>query len=69
MKLKGLNYYAGLLSAAQYYGAAHQRSQEFQIFVQKNRRPIRCGKVRVKFIAGQNINDVPVRTFNTSRGR
>jgi len=68
MKLKGLNYYAGLLSAAQYYGAAHQRPQEFQIFVQKNRRPIRCGKVRVKFIARKNIEDVPVRTFNTSRG-
>lgn len=68
MKVKGLDYYAGLLSAAQYYGAAHQRPQEFQIFVQKNRRPIRCGKVRVKFIARKKINDVPIRTFNTSRG-
>jgi len=68
MKLKELNYYAGLLTAAQYYGAAHQRPQEFQIFVQKNRRPIRCGKIRVRFIARKNINDVPVRTFNTSRG-
>lgn len=68
MDLKGLNYYAGLLSAAQYYGAAHQRPQEFQIFVQKNRRPLRCGKVRVKFIARKNINDVPVQKFNTSRG-
>jgi predicted transcriptional regulator of viral defense system len=68
MKLKALDYYAGLLSAAQYYGAAHQRPQEFQVFVQKNRRPIHCGKVRVKFIARKNIDDVPVRTFNTSRG-
>ena len=68
MELKGLKYYAGLLSAAQYFGAAHQRPQEFQIFVQKNRRPIRCGKVRVKFIARKNINNVPVQTFNTSRG-
>lgn len=68
MKIKGLKYYAGLLSAAQYHGAAHQRPQEFQTFVQKNRRPISCGKVRVKFIARKNINDVPVQTFNTSRG-
>lgn len=68
MKAKGLDYYAGLLSAAQYYGAAHQRPQEFQVFVQKNRRPLHCGKVRVKFIARKNIDDVPVRTFNTSRG-
>ena len=68
MKVKGLNYYVGLLSAAQYYGAAHQRPQEFQVFVQKNRRPIRCGKVRVKFIARKKINDVPIRAFNTARG-
>jgi predicted transcriptional regulator of viral defense system len=68
MRNKGLNYYAGLLTAAQYYGAAHQRPQEFQVFVQKNRRPVRCRKVRVKFIARKNIDDVPVRKFNTSRG-
>lgn len=68
MDYKGLSYYVGLLTAAQYYGAAHQRPQEFQVFVQKNRRPIHCGKVRVKFIARKNIKDVPVRKFNTSRG-
>lgn len=68
MKLKGLNYYVGLLSAAQYYGAAHQRPQEFQVFLAKNRRPIQCGKVRVKFIARKLIDDVPVRSFNTARG-
>ena len=68
MKIKGLNYYAGLISAAQYYGAAHQRPQQFQVFVQKNRGQIHCGKVRVKFIARKNINNVPVRKFNTSRG-
>ena len=69
MKTKDLNYYAGLLTAAQYYGAAHQRPQEFQVFVQKNRRQIHCGKVRVKFIARKNIDDVPIRKFNTSRGK
>jgi predicted transcriptional regulator of viral defense system len=68
MQAKGLTYYAGLLSAAQYYGAAHQRPQEFQVFVAKNRRPIKCGKIRVKFIARKNIDEVPVRSFNTARG-
>lgn len=68
MRHKDLSYYAGLLTAAQYYGAAHQRPQEFQVFVQKNRRQIRCGKVRVRFIARKNIEEVPVRKFNTSRG-
>lgn len=66
---RGFSYYAGLLTAAQYYGAAHQRPQEFQVFLQKNRRSIHCGKVRVKFIARKNINDVPVRHFNTTRGQ
>ena len=36
--------------------------------MQKNRRPLHCGKVRVKFIARKNIDDVPVQKFNTSRG-
>src|SRR6266571_5741476 len=31
MKRIGLSYYAGLLSAAQYHGAAHHRPQEFQV--------------------------------------
>lgn len=68
MERRGLAYYAGLLSAAQYYGAAHHRPQEFQVFLEKNRRPIRCGAVRVVFIARKRIDDVPVRSFNTPRG-
>lgn len=68
MKHKGLNYYAALLTAAQYYGAAHQRPQEFQVFLARNRRPIRCGKVRAKFIARKKIDEIPVRSFNTERG-
>ena len=64
----GLPYYAGLLSAAQYYGAAHHRPQEFQVFTAKNRRAIKCGAVRAVFIARKHIADVPVRSFNTPRG-
>ena len=68
MEYRGLNYYAGLLTAAQYYGAAHQRPQEFQVFLARNRRPIHCGKVRAKFIARKKIEEIPVRLFNTERG-
>ena len=63
-----LSYYAGLLTAAQYYGAAHHRPQEFQVFVERNRRPIVCGAVRVGFIANKRISGAPVRSFNTQRG-
>jgi len=65
---KDWHYYAGLLSAAQYYGAAHHRPQQFQVILEKNRRPIRCGKVRVMFIARKLIAKVPTRSFNTPRG-
>jgi predicted transcriptional regulator of viral defense system len=68
MKRLNLPYYAGLLSAAQYHGAAHQRPQEFQVFLAKNRRPIQCGAVRVAFLARKRLTDVPVQSFNTPRG-
>lgn len=68
MERQGLPYYAGLLAAAQYYGAAHHRPQETQIFLARNRRPIKCGAVRVVFIARKRLEEVPVRNFNTPRG-
>jgi len=68
MKRRGLPYYAGLLSAAQYHGAAHQRPQEFQVFLDRKRRPIVCGMVRVAFIVRTHLRDVPVQSSNTPRG-
>lgn len=68
MERQGLAYYAGLLSAAQYYGAAHYRPQAFQVVLAKNRRPIKCGAVRVICIARKRLEEVPVRNFNTPRG-
>lgn len=61
-------YYAGLLSAAQYHGAAHHRPQEFQVMVGKARRAIECGKVRVVFHVHKRIAEVPVQDINTPRG-
>ncbi|MCB9958695.1 MAG: type IV toxin-antitoxin system AbiEi family antitoxin [Rhodospirillaceae bacterium] len=68
MERLGLPYYAGLLSAAQYYGAAHHRPQEFQVIVAKNRRPVACGAVRVQFVARKRTEEVATRAFNTPRG-
>lgn len=68
MKSQRQVYYAGLLTAAQYHGAAHHRPQEFQVMLAKNRRPIRCGVVRVAFMARKRIAEVPVQEFNTPRG-
>lgn len=69
MGRRGWAYYAGLLTAAQYYGAAHQRPQAFQVLLQKNSRPIHCGKVRVQFIARKGMAQVAVRLHNTACGQ
>src|SRR5918996_1476314 len=55
MQRQGQSHYAGLLSAAQYHGAAHHRPQEFQVMLAKARRPIRCGQVRVAFIVRKRL--------------
>jgi predicted transcriptional regulator of viral defense system len=68
MKRLGQPYYAGLLSAAQYHGAAHHRPQDFQVMVAKPRRPIVCGSVHVAFIVRKRLKDVPMINFNTPRG-
>ncbi|MPY86733.1 MAG: hypothetical protein GEU99_02295 [Luteitalea sp.] len=61
-------YYVALLSAAEFLGAAHQRPQVFQVMVRKNRRPIRCGDVRVEFVARKDLDRMPTITRNTPRG-
>lgn len=68
MQQARMPYYAGLLSAAQYHGAAHHRPQEFQVILGKPRRPIECGKVRVAFYVSKNISEIPVQHINTPRG-
>ena len=69
--MKWLNqpYYAGLLSAAQYRGAAHHRPQEFQVLLERARRPISCGQVRVTFIVRKHLQQVPCQDINTPRGQ
>lgn len=68
MEQRKTPYYAGLLSAAQYHGAAHHRPQEFQVMVGRPRRPIQCGKVRVVFHVRKRLADVPIQDINTPRG-
>jgi len=68
MEQRNMAYYVGLLSAAQYHGAAHHRSQVFQVMVDRTRRPIRCGAVQVDFITRGRLADVPLATFENARG-
>ena len=68
MEQIGESYYAGLLSAAQYHGAAHHRPQVFQVVTARNKAPVECGKVRVDFIARKNVKEMPTSAINTPRG-
>lgn len=68
MKHLGLEYYVGLLSAAEIHGAAHQRPQVFQVVVALNRPLLSCGEARVRFFARRNVSEMPTIDWNTPRG-
>ncbi len=68
MEHLGLAYYAGLLSAASLHGAAHRAPMVFQTVVAANRPQIRCGRVRVEFVARGNVAKIPIVQKNTLRG-
>ena len=63
-----MQYYVCLQSAAMYYGATHQQTQIFYVMVPKNRPMIRCGKVRIEFIAKQELLRTPVQAIKTAIG-
>jgi predicted transcriptional regulator of viral defense system len=64
----GLSHYVGLLSAAELHGAAHQRPQVFQVMLPANRPELRCGAVRVQFVARRNTSEMPTTKYKTPRG-
>lgn len=59
MRFWALPYYVCLLSAAQYYGASHQKPQVYQVMVSKQLKPIICGKVKIEFIFKKSIEKLP----------
>lgn len=69
MEHLGVSYYAGLLSAAQFHGAAHHKPQQFQVVTAVNRPRLRCGRVEVVFIARRNIGEIPRVQLNTRLGK
>ena len=68
MEHLGEPYYVGLLSAAQYHGAAHQRPMVFQVVVPRPRRSLDCGGVRVEFITRLDMRATTVIERNTPTG-
>ncbi|MBN1684341.1 MAG: type IV toxin-antitoxin system AbiEi family antitoxin [Gammaproteobacteria bacterium] len=64
----GVDYYVALLSAAECYGAAHQKPQIYQIIVSKRVNPIRCGKVAIDFIYKKDLTNLPINKFEGPTG-
>lgn len=61
-------YYVGLLSAAELYGAAHHRPQEFHVVTGRSLRQIECGRTRIRFFSKRHIEHTPTIKHNTRTG-
>lgn len=56
-------YYVGLLSAADMYGAAHQKPQIYQVVTRKKLKPITEGKLGLEFYGNENIEKIPTNSI------
>lgn len=61
-------YYVGLLTAASLHGAAHHRPQEFQVVTDRPTRPVRSGRVRIRFVVSSEVDRVAVTSVNSATG-
>jgi len=62
-------YYVSLLSAAQYYGASHQKPGCFQVISNKRiKHNLEFGQVKIKLIYKTSITGLPVKDIAVSTG-
>ncbi len=69
MKHLGAQYYVALLSAAEYYGAAHQKPMVFQVITNRRiKHSLKFGRVYIKLIYKKFLTDLPLKNFVVSTG-
>ncbi|MBI5488029.1 MAG: type IV toxin-antitoxin system AbiEi family antitoxin [Deltaproteobacteria bacterium] len=68
MRRLGQPYYVGLLSAAAIHGAAHQQPMVFQVVTSKSTRPVRVGRVVIRFSMSNLVEQLPATRLNTETG-
>ena len=68
MKHWDLPYYVCLLSAAQYYGASHQKPQVFQVMIHKQIKSLVCGKVKIDFIYKKSLDELLTQKISVKTG-
>ena len=54
------SYYVGLLTAASYWGAAHQSPQGFQVITNYDRRNILINRNKIVFYEKKNVETIPI---------
>ncbi|MEG9862697.1 MAG: type IV toxin-antitoxin system AbiEi family antitoxin [Parvularculales bacterium] len=67
MEHLGLNYYAGLMTASDFHGASHQIPMVFQVMVERPRRMLRCGRIRVRFVVRKQLDHIPTENISLTR--
>lgn len=69
MKFLGKDYYVGLLSAAAFYGAAHQQPQEFYVMTTKpTLRNINTAKLKINFLYKKVLDSTNIKDRKTETG-
>ncbi len=61
-------YYVGLLSAASLHGASHQQPQEFQVVANTYIRPVRVGRVCIRFFTKRSCQATRATSVKTPTG-
>lgn len=69
MEYLQVDYYASLLTAAQYYGASHQKPHIFQIVSNKRTKyPLEFGQVKIEIIYKKSLANLPVKNVVVKTG-
>ena len=68
MKHLKIDYYACLLSAAQQYGAAHQKPMIFQVMVSEKMKKLRFGSVGINFLYKKSLRGLPIQEIAKKEG-
>ncbi len=64
-----VTYYAGLLTAASYYGASHQKPGAFQVVLSKRFKDnLHFGMVRIDFIYKKILSNLPIKKITVTTG-
>jgi predicted transcriptional regulator of viral defense system len=69
MRALGRGYYVSLLSAAELYGASHQRPAVFQVMVDRQVGDRDFGRVRLRFHLSSRLGAVPTILRNSATGQ